>query len=797
MKRENLRKLLCTTLALATAFGLAFWFRTYMPRALNASVPAQVAQNAHIEVLSALKSQIRNAAQAELESLPETQRAQVVEERARELIQQDRRRYEDLVQKTAVKMIRGGDTGYSRNYLMGADSYHYLGLTRNLLQTGHISDKIQDGRFFSPLQLAPHGAWQPINLHPYLGALWHKLLGGGQGPLELMQRLCSFPLFLCFILCIVFFVLCSAVRTGIFPAFLGCLTLVLSPISIYRGAYGWYDTDFYNLIFPILVLTLFLLGSNRRIHLRLSSVLAGLFTALYALFWEGWLFLPCFILLAGLLPLLLQRFRPDSGMPECGRFLVFYLGSALLFSIAFLSPLGWIRSVGQNLGFLGDSGETQSHLWPSVFLIIGEMTPLTLPELVRHVGHWGVALIGIAGWMLWGRAAWSAQGRRRLAEWILFTLMGWGLILLSLKIERFALLLLIPLSIWVAVGAEHLTGLSATFLSLLHSKWIQRLAVPLSMLLVLLLLVPGQLAAAHTAAMHTKPVMNDLWYKVLREIREKTPEDSIIVTWWPPGHFVRSLAERRVFADGQTLYIPAYYWLARVFMAQTEAEACGILRMLANGGPQTIEFLTGHGIEIPEAIDLLNKVLPLERPQAARRLAKQFNQTDRQKFLDLTHGKGPLPPTYVLLFNSMVEKNQSMALMARWDFHKAFELWPQPSDTPSLLSNRAGYLKTVSEISGPAYQFSPPITVSKVQEDTLLKRTKAGKLSTLFSGEGAQRKAVIADPRLIRSLLFRLYYQEENSLKSFQKLIHTANALAETEILVFRVNWEAQGSSSP
>ena len=37
------------------------------------------------------------------------------------------------------------------------------------------------------------------------------------------------------------------------------------------------------------------------------------------------------------------------------------------------------------------------------------------------------------------------------------------------------------------------------------------------------------------------------------------PENSIITTWWPPGHFIKSMAQRRVTFDGATINFPQAY----------------------------------------------------------------------------------------------------------------------------------------------------------------------------------------------------------------------------------------------
>lgn len=46
------------------------------------------------------------------------------------------------------------------------------------------------------------------------------------------------------------------------------------------------------------------------------------------------------------------------------------------------------------------------------------------------------------------------------------------------------------------------------------------------------------------------PSINDEWIEAFSWIRENTPEDALIASWWDPGHWVVELGKRRSIADG-------------------------------------------------------------------------------------------------------------------------------------------------------------------------------------------------------------------------------------------------------
>ena len=52
------------------------------------------------------------------------------------------------------------------------------------------------------------------------------------------------------------------------------------------------------------------------------------------------------------------------------------------------------------------------------------------------------------------------------------------------------------------------------------------------------------------------PIYNDTWNKVFEKIKNETPENSVINTWWSPGHFIKAMSNRRVTFDGATINFP-------------------------------------------------------------------------------------------------------------------------------------------------------------------------------------------------------------------------------------------------
>ena len=72
---------------------------------------------------------------------------------------------------------------------------------------------------------------------------------------------------------------------------------------------------------------------------------------------------------------------------------------------------------------------------------------------------------------------------------------------------------------------------------------------------------------------------NDAWKEALRWIRENTPEDAVIVSWWDYGYWITTNTGRRTVADGATLNETQIRILARI-LTGNEHEASALLPLL-------------------------------------------------------------------------------------------------------------------------------------------------------------------------------------------------------------------------
>ncbi len=349
---------------------------------------------------------------------------------------------------------------------------------------------------------------------------------------------------------------------------------------------------------------------------------------------------------------------------------------------------------------------------------------------------------------------------------------------------------------------------------------------------------------AHAEIVRFYPLYNPAWDRMMSQVRSKTPEDAIITGWWSPGHFLTSMGQRRVTFDGASQNEPQAYWVANLFIENSERMALGILRMLNTSGNASVDLLTSKGMSLSDSVDLIKTLLPLSRGEARSRLLRRFSASDADALLDLTHGNGKLPPSYVFVYNHMIEQALALEFIGRWNFKKAeaFEAYlkDQPDEVDKRLLSRAtpqntellwalsekptfyeseGYevgrdgdrlvfsngvqldLKTrQAEIRGNPRLNGRPMSVFWVNEKNELIETPVADPTLTVSvllvlddpkNGRPKHRSVIMGRRIAGSIGMRLYYLGGRGLRLLKKTASEDSATYRTRLGLFEADWES------
>ncbi|MFH1593307.1 MAG: hypothetical protein ABID09_01255 [Candidatus Omnitrophota bacterium] len=204
----------------------------------------------------------------------------------------------------------------------------------------------------------------------------------------------------------------------------------------------------------------------------------------------------------------------------------------------------------------------------------------------------------------------------------------------------------------------------------LHFKTEKNIFGVALILVVVILILGSSIRGGHRAATSLYPLINDTWYSVLNAMREKTPEDAIINSWWDFGDWFKVIARRRVIFDGQSQNNPQAYWMAKALLTNNENEAIGILRMLNNGGNKAFDIIHEHIKDPLEAVMLLEAVIPLPNEEAKQMLEKFLSAETVDNVMRMLFSR-PSNACFVVE-NTMLHKMSAISYLGNWDFSKVY-----------------------------------------------------------------------------------------------------------------------------
>jgi len=833
------QRLLSILLWLA-AISAGLYFRLYP---FIHQTTANLYDRATLVVLSRLQATARQHIQKNFPEQSELQKKYLTKRYFDKILREEKENVRKSIDNVYSALTQNQTSLHTTPYLLEADPYNFYGLTRNILEKGAMSPMIKGSKYFNERMLAPLGHWEPLNLNPYVGYFTYKFLKIFKPDIPLMLAVSFVPLLISVLASIVFWQLVRFLGCSSGAAFIGSFFLLLSPIFVKRSAFGWYDNDPYNVFFPLFILLIFFLGLNKKASPKICLALGGLCAltiTLYALFWQGWVFILCILFSASLL-ILLYRFSILRHQTETKTLSIYLtivnIGTFLGVSLAFgfqdffiLFEEGWQA--------LKNFLEPQFNLWPDMFIGVGELRKISLLDLIDLNGGILFFLFAVIGFLFWGfmslrkaKAPAATKSAKTIDQFIVLSLLSAFTIFSALKAQRFALLSLISLSIFFTLGIQYFWEMIQWCInktSLSDRLKTFTIRIPLVIAVVLIFIIP--LRTAHEEMLFWRPIFNETWDAALTQIRKQTPVNSIVNAWWPPGHFITSIAQRRVTFDGATINFPQAYWMANIFLSHDEESAVGVLRMLNNSANQAADYLQKCGFKLSIAVETLKTITKLNKAAANAFLKDKLSPEQREELLALTHALPP--PSYLFVYSEQIEKNLELSFVGKWNFKKAEELQTNPKALARLPKrNSPEYIRFLwDSVGGPLRNSETLPEIMRKDKTILFDKGIAADLESMtvlinskefgrgkpmyliyFDGntvrEAKQENASLnisvliikennghyhcqlIDYALAKSLLFQLYYFQGKGLKYFQPFIHEVDLTGRTDIYVYKIDW--------
>lgn len=571
-------------------------------------------------------------------------------------------------------------------YMYELDSYYNYRLTENYLDHGYLGDTVINGIELDLHSYYPPGV--PLDYSPlivYLTAFIYKLVNiFSQIPL---LTVCFWiPAFIGPLAGVVAYLFVRRFTNEYGAIAAGILT-VTAPLYLARTVPGWFDTDMFNIIFPLLVVWFFFEAvESRNTKKQVLFTLLSVFSMfLFEIAWNGWQYLFYIITVFCIVYIIQGKIKGNNIKNIFNVFIPFFIVSIVLICITNFSNI--IDFIYGPLELIKMSGSQSSwYPWPDLYISISELMKPSAEEFITKVGPvlFGLGIIGI---FLILRILANNQLKERFLNkmnWFLYVLLVIWIIAGIVSLEkgiRFILLLLPPL----IISAGIMVGICIEYIRALKGK--EMLVKFMCLSFMVIILIPAVLNAYGSSSL-IPGADDDLWNSAAW-IQNNTSNNTVIITEWSYGHFFAAIANRPVVFDGRSAYIETLplrqfynnstfnpqspstsreYWIDRAFCTSNESLSVGIFRMLSTGGDNGYLVLGKYTGNTSKSVEILNKILGVNKSLAMEILTEDYKLSPKEaeEVLKYTHPT-KYSPFVVVTYEDMINNAQWTFYFGEWN----------------------------------------------------------------------------------------------------------------------------------
>ncbi|MEN6554654.1 MAG: STT3 domain-containing protein [Methanobacterium sp.] len=725
-------------------------------------------------------------------------------------------------------------------YFSEMDSYYNYRLTQDYLNHGYLGDTIINGTSWDLHSYYPSGRsaeYPPLII--YITAFAYKLVNSFSNvPLNgIAVWLAPFVASLAVIPAYLFVRRLTNDYGGITAGILAGL----APWYFSHTFAGFFDTDMFAVLFPILIVGFFIVGAlaknikTRSIYIMLSAISV----LVYSMAWQEWWYMFYLVIGTGIIYLLISNYilkmetvKPSKDYPNKFKW---FLDQPLLFSLVVFAVTGFLL-VGIIMGFSEFTGiissisqatqlqsSVQGTSYPNVYLSVREMLTPGFWNVVDGVGGILPFILGImvVPFLLLklsqnthtkelkapkrkSKPRRKSKKRAKVAEEkrdtvedphitedkknyllyvILFTIWLLGLGYLLTKGQRFIENFSVP----VVLGAGILIGLLVPY----FKEYIKDTRYSaLAILFVVAVVAYSPVATAYTFSNQIVPSADDSMYELLTWIKDNTPSNTVLTSWWDFGHFFTAVGDRPVTFDGGSQNTPRAYWVGRALLTSNENLSAGILRMLTSSGEEGISTIENYTHDTGKSVEILNKILPVDKQAAQTILTKGYNLTpvQAQNVLQYTHPTNPAPYNLILSAD-MIIKAGVWSEFGNWNFQngtgQGYGYSAQQASVSSLDGTVAIHAQNgiVAQINGTqitaglAYtqnnqtQIMAPHKLIVIKNNQIVMNqivSNQSQISILLAMDNNSCLAVAMNKELENSMFTRLYFENGAGLSRFK-----------------------------
>jgi len=671
-------------------------------------------------------------------------------------------------------------------YMYELDSYYNYRLTKNYLDHGFLGDLIINGTEWDLHSYYPGVPMDYPPLIVYLTAFIYKLINlFAQIPLLTVSF--WLPAFIAPISGIVAYFLVSRL-TNNYGGLVAGILAVTAPFYFMRSIPGWFDTDMFNIIFPILV-TWFLieaiLSKKSKIQF-IFAFLAAFSMFLFSIAWNGWQYLFYILVFLCLFNIIWSRFKGRdikklsyiSGIFIMGTILLIIVFSGFFNILKMLNILEFTKMLGN---------QSSWSYWPNSYIAVSELRVPTLDEILDGLG---ITILVLGAFSFFVNAILlfkkNNNDHKSKMNWFIYLIILFWFIssLLALfKGIRFIILLLPPLIISIGI----MVGISTEYINKYLNSQKEYLIKFTCIILIIIVIFPAIINL--NEYIYSTPGLNDDMWNSAGWIYNNTNNKTVVITEWSYGHLFTSIAERPVLYDGRMGYIETLpvrqfgnsypfgekspstsreYWIDKAFSTDNETLSLGIFRMLSTSGDLGYLTLDNYINNTHISAEALNRILGVDKPTAKEILINNYHLKENEALNVLKYTHPDNPNDFVIVTsNEMIRLGHWIFDFGEWDFNQK----KARNHTYSVgeISFNETNLKTTNNVSmnlqnkEVKWNGELPYSYTIIKNHSIAKYYLDKKSSFSIFLILDEKKAVIMDKKFENSIFTKLVIERSNS----------------------------------
>jgi asparagine N-glycosylation enzyme membrane subunit Stt3 len=299
-------------------------------------------------------------------------------------------------------------------YFSEMDSYYNLRMTQDYLDHGYLGDTIINGTEWDLHSSFPSGqSAEYTPLIVYCTAFTYKFVNlFTHVPLNAVAIWIA-P-FIASLAVIPAYLLVRRI-TNDYGGITAGLLVGLAPAYFAHTFAGFFDTDQFNMIVPLLVVMFFIYSmlANTMKSRTIYAALAGFAMLVFTLAWSGWYYIYYLVLATAVIYLIISRLllnnktaRPTdyfkgklgwfNDKPDLLTLIVFVIVSLLLMTLS-IGVSGLVTGILSPIGATQIQSAVQSTAYPNVYVSVSELQIPSLSEVINGVGGYIPFFFGIFG----------------------------------------------------------------------------------------------------------------------------------------------------------------------------------------------------------------------------------------------------------------------------------------------------------------------------------------------------------------------------------------------------------------